>query len=367
MAERQATTRPSLAAVLCLTLFFLFVCSLIFVIPYQRWSMNPAYFFEAIGNRFEQLYLFITGQSGDFAVTVYQYIAVMLAGSALACCGAVFQGGFRNVLAGPSTMGVMSGGTLGLMIYLLFYSPSATSTTLQAWAQRGFFEIFAQQLITLAGCIAGVGLVLAVATAAGRGRLSATAMILSGTVFSTLTGNAAQLLQYYLILTDPTDPRIDAIRNLVMGSFVNITSWRHILMMAIPILLCLAIMLRLRYRMELFSLNDDEALASGVNVRRLRYAIVAAGSVLTAVVIAFCGHIGFLGFMIPLIGRRICGPQMAKLLPASILLGAIVLVVVYDAAYIAGLQDYINVFTSAIGGFTLLLALLRKGGARRAA
>jgi iron complex transport system permease protein len=84
-------------------------------------------------------------------------------------------------------------------------------------------------------------------------------------------------------------------------------------------------------------------------------------------VVAFCGHIGFIGFMIPLVGRKFVGPGMERLLPASMLLGSILLLVVYDLAYIAGLTSYLNLFTSSIGGVVLLVTLLKKRGTGRAA
>jgi iron complex transport system permease protein len=105
----------------------------------------------------------------------------------------------------------------------------------------------------------------------------------------------------------------------------------------------------------------------GVNIHTLRIAMIAVGTVLTAVVVAFCGRIGFIGFMIPLVGRKFVGPGMERLLPASMLLGSILLLVVYDLAYIAGLTSYLNLFTSSIGGVVLLVTLLKKGGTGRAA
>ena len=355
-------SESSLTVGLCFGLFFLFCLSLVFTTPLQLWHFTPAYFFESITSRFTQLYEFITGRSSTFGPTLFQYLAVVLTGAALAACGTVFQGGFRNVLAGPSTMGVMAGGSLGLLLYLLFV-PAASET----WSSHSFMAMYGQQLVTLLGCFAGVAIVLTVATIAGRGRLSASAMIVSGTVLSACIGNAGQLIQYYLIMNDPSDIRIESIRMLMLGSFARIVSWQQVLMMAVPILICLAVLLRLRFRLEALSLDDEEAFSMGVDIRRLRNTMVVIGTVLTAVVVAFCGHIGFLGFMIPLIGRRLIGPQMAKLLPVSMLVGAIVLILIYDIAYMAGMQDSLNIFTSAIGGFVLLFALMKKGGASRGA
>lgn len=362
--ERPHNKKLPPVAVLAVALVFLFLASLVLIVPYRQWSFTPAFLFESVRSRIQQLYLFLLGGETPFGITVYQYLAVMLVGAALAACGAIFQGGFKNVLAGPSTMGVMSGGSLGCLLYLLFFTSAAYDP---APAQAGLWTVYQQQICTLLGCFAGVALVLSVAAIAGRGRVSPSAMILSGTVFSSLTSNLFMLVQYYMILSDPSDTRIHALRDLMLGSFNGIYSAGTLLLMAVPILICLGALLLLRGRLNLLSLEEDEALTMGVNVRALRYGVIAAGTVLTAVVVAFCGRIGFLGFMIPLVGRKLAGPDLRRLLPVSMLLGAIFLVLVFDAAYIAGLTDSLNLFTSSIGGLVMLVALLsRKEGKRNA-
>ena len=270
-------------------------------------------------------------------------------------------------------MGVMSGGSLGFMLFLIMFSSSGAEITytvadLAAYSSRSFFEIYGQQICTFAGGIGGVALILAVATFAGRGKLSASAMIISGTVFSALTGNISLLIQYYLIKNDPYDVRIDAIRNLMMGSLNNITRWQDVILLAVPILICLALLLFLGGKLNLLSLGEDEALTMGMDIRKFRYIMVAVTAIISAVVIAFCGQIGFLGFMVPLIGRKLLGPDIRMLLPNCMLLGAILLIIVFNVAYFFGLTGYLNLFTSVIGCLVLIVTLLnKKGGSASAA
>lgn len=113
--ERRHDKKISLVAVLAIVLFFLFWASLLFVVPYEQFRFSPAWIVFHVKDRFYQLYTCLFGQGSTFQITIFQYLAVILAGSALAACGTIFQGSFRNVLAGPSTMGVMSGGTLGCL------------------------------------------------------------------------------------------------------------------------------------------------------------------------------------------------------------------------------------------------------------
>lgn len=359
--RKRKQRRIPLAGRLGILLFFLFWCSVLFMIPYRQWVWSPAWVLASVRNRFGQLYLFFFRQSSAFGITLYQYLAVMLAGAALAACGAVFQGSFRNILAGPSTMGVTSGGSLGCLLYLVL-AESAGPMDLEAYLQRSLWGIYQQQLLILAGCFLSVGITLLAASAAGGKGLSAPAMLLCGAVLSGVADNLSLLLQYVLILQDPLDPRIEALRSMMMGSMNGITSFRTVALMGIPILLCLAVLLLLSGKLDLLSLGAEEAAAMGVDVRLYRYAVIVIGTVLTATVLAFCGRIGFLGFMVPLIGRKLAGPCMRRLLPVSMLLGAILLMLIFDAAAVLGLTDYLNLFTSAIGAAALLLTLLGKRG-----
>lgn len=366
-AARGGSVRLGLTAVLALILFFLFWASLVFTVPYTQWELSASWVFESVKGRFQQLYGFLFGLNSRFESTFCQYLAAMLVGSALASTGAVFQGSFKNVLAGPSTMGVISGGSLGCLVYLLFFYPAETASGYytadrEALYSRSFFDIYGQQIFILLGCVLGVALVVAVATVAGRGRLSSSAMILSGTVFSALVGNISMVIQYSMILANPADQRIELVQELMMGSFAAVTNFPAILMLGIPILLCELLLLLIRNRLNALSLGEDEAAALGVNVQLYRKLMIAVGTVLTASVVSFCGHIGFLGFMIPLIGRKLAGPDMRRLLPVSMLLGAILMVLVFDLAYMCGMTDSMNLFTSCIGGLVMITVLLKKKG-----
>lgn len=370
---RGVRRKLSITVKLATAVFFLFVLSLVLIVPYRDMQFTPAWIFYNIQQRFQQFYLFLFGGEETFGILVYKYIAIVVVGAGLAACGAIFQGGFKNVLAGPSTMGVMSGGSLGTLIYLLLftaveYSSTYTEADLDRYESMSLFELYGQQLFTLLGCAAGVIMVLTIATIAGRGKLSTSAMVLSGTVFSAFTQNISGVIQYYMIVKDPSDPRIEAVRDLMMGTFNRITGLRTLLLLIIPIIICLAALLSLRSRLNMLSISDEDALTMGIDSKKWRYIVVAFGTVITAVVVAFCGHIGFLGFMVPLISRRMVGNDMKNLLPVSMLMGSLLLILIFDAAYIAGLTDYMGMFTSAIGSIVMVIVLVRgRGGVKRAA
>ncbi|MBO4676739.1 MAG: iron chelate uptake ABC transporter family permease subunit [Oscillospiraceae bacterium] len=362
--------RLPLPAILAAALFFLFCASLLFAVPYRDFVYSPAWVFVSVRRRMEELHRFLFAGGSPFGATFWQMLAVILAGAALSACGASLKGSFRNAMAGPSTMGVMAGGSLGTLLYLLLFVPGGTSGATgafdaAAYASRSFFQLYGRPFFTLAGCFLGVALILGVAFAAGRGRLSAPAMIVSGTVFSILIQNLSAIIQYFMIVKDPADPRIQAIRDLMMGSFSGISSGRTLLLLGVPILLGLSLLLILSPRMDLLSLDEAEAISLGFPIQRYRLALVAVSTLLTAVTMSFCGHIGMLGFMAPLLGRRLAGPGLRRQLPVDLLLGAILLLLIFDAATVAGLSDYLNLFTSGIGCVVMLgMLLLKKEGSK---
>ena len=100
----------------------------------------------------------------------------------------------------------------------------------------------------------------------------------------------------------------------------------------------------------------------GLNVRRYKNLMILSGTILTAMVVSFCGRIGFIGFMVPLVMRRITGPDMKKLLPAVIMAGAVFMTVIYDIACIFALETSLSVITGPLGCIVMIITLFRKGG-----
>ena len=85
----------------------------------------------------------------------------------------------------------------------------------------------------------------------------------------------------------------------------------------------------MRNRLNLLAFNEEEARSMGISTRGLRVTLVACCTIMTAVVVAFCGTVGYVGFLIPHLARRIVGPDFKYLVPASALLGGAFLLIVY--------------------------------------
>ena len=297
---------------------------------------------------------------------------IVKAGACLAASGAVYQGTFKNILASPTTLGVMSGGSFGNILYALFFVSIATeSVKLSELSADPVTDLpllsgNLQSFMVLAGCFGAVFIVVGITLMLGRGKLHANNLIITGIIFSSIIGSFSGLVQYYLIEHNPSDPRIDVIRNMMMGGFGNAYKLDQMLIMLAFLAPCVIILMVLSGRMDVLALGDEQARTMGLNVTFFKNTIIAINTVMTAVVIAFCGQIGFIGFIIPLAARRLVGPAFRKLLPASMLMGATLLIIIYDIAHLLGMTGYMNVLTSAFGSIVMIIALIRGGGVSRA-
>lgn len=295
---------------------------------------------------------------------IYKYAGVALAGAALSVSGAVYQGSFRNALASPSTLGVQSGGVLGGTIYVMFfadYSQDVVSfSELQTQLEdMNIFQRSAQSFAILAGCMAGVIFIVSVSRIIGRGKVSSIALILTGSVFGSFISSGVGLLQYYLLLNDPYGVKTYELRYLMLGTFDRIVSPELLAEMGLPVAVCLAVIFMMKRRLDLLVFGEDEARTMGINAGLTRNVMVGVVTLMTAVIISFCGQIGFVGFIVPHLARRITGSDFRYLIPGSALLGASVMMFVYYIASLTGYSSNINFVTSIAGGTIFLIMIMR--------
>ncbi len=375
--EKNREKRWGIVTILFLVYAAVFIVSLIFLVEYgtggARWQFSLAYYLEIVRQNFVKLYNFIIGNFayGGINYQMVRYLTVGLIGASLAACGALMQGTFRNVLAGPSTMGIQSGASLGNMIYVLFFYETIGTVVVYSYediaeeaANATFLTSNLQQLLVFGCALAGVGLVMGVALLAGRGKVSSSAMIIAGTVFSTVISSFTSLIQYYIIIQNPSDERIEVMRSLSMGDLNRVYNVRQLLFMLAFLAPCMVILALIAGRMNVMSFGEDAAQVMGVNVRLFRFIMIMAATLMTAVITAYVGQIGFIGFMVPQVTRRLVGPDFRRLFPASIAFGALLLTIIYDVARYLGMTGSLNMFTSLLGSFVMLFVLLnrRNGG-----
>ncbi len=269
----------------------------------------------------------------DFRIA--RVLLVLLCGSALASAGATFQGLFRNPLADPYIVGASGGAALGATLAVVFHRAIPIGVA-------GFL-----------GALAAVMMVYAIAEASNFG--SVVSLLLAGAAMSTMLSALVSLL---LILSDEVLHEIFA---WLMGGFSG-RSWSHLTQAALPALLGLGLTLPMSRALDALSAGESSAEALGLDLRRARLLIVAGASLSTAAAVSASGIIGFIGLIAPHLARRLVGASHAVVIPASMLLGSILLLVADDLArtIAAPLEMPVGIFTALLGG-PFFLFLLRKG------
>ena len=265
----------------------------------------------------------------------------MLVGAALSAAGTAYQHMFRNPLVAPDTLGVSSGAALGAVLGIFFGA--------------GFVTI---EIAAFIGGLAAVGIVLFIAA-----RLSAhealVTLILTGVVVASLLGAAISLLKY---LADPYN-QLPAITFWLMGSFAA-ASEQEIISLLPAVVLALAVLVLLAWRINLLALPEDEARALGVNTRRLRASVIAAATLATSASVAVSGIIGWVGLVVPHMARLVVGPEFSRLLPVAALFGAMFMLVIDTIARTLAIIEVPPGILTAVIGTPVFIALLAR--ARRA-
>lgn len=268
-------------------------------------------------------------------------IAALLVGAALAAAGAAYQNLFRNPLVSPDILGVSAGAAVGAVLGI-FLS----------------LGIVAIQSMAFAGGLAAVGMVYVVAKAV-RGHDPLLVLVLAGVVLGSLLGACVALMKY---LADPYN-QLPAITFWLLGSLASVNP--RDLWIAAPLLLAgLLPLWLLRWRINVLSLNDEEARALGVNSGRIRLVVIVGATLMTSAAVAISGVIGWIGLVIPHFARLLTGPDFSRLLPVSILLGAGFLLAVDTLARTVGnIEVPLGVLTAFVGTplFLWQLATARRG------
>lgn len=268
-------------------------------------------------------------------------IAALLVGAALAAAGAAYQNLFRNPLVSPDILGVSAGAAVGAVLGIFLALGAAVI-----------------QSMAFAGGLVAVGLVYLVARAV-RGHDPLLVLVLVGVVLGSLLGACVALLKY---LADPYN-QLPAITFWLLGSLAGVEACD--LWLAAPLLLAgLLPLWLLRWRINVLSLDDEEARALGVATGRIRLAVIVGATLMTSAAVAIAGVVGWIGLVIPHFARLLTGPDFSRLLPVSVLLGAGFLVAVDTLARSIGdIEIPLGVLTAFIGTplFLWQLVTARRG------
>jgi iron complex transport system permease protein len=263
-----------------------------------------------------------------------------LVGAGLGITGAALQSVTRNPLADPHLLGISSGGAFGAIAALLH-------TGL-------FLGLLTVPLMAFAGALAATLLVLAVARVTGA--TSADRLVLAGVAVSFIIMAGANVL---IFLGDPK-----ATHTVVfwMLGGLGLAQWSHLLY-PLAVLVPAGLWLWTQApALNAMSLGDETAASLGIPVARFRLTVFVAGALITGVMVAFSGLIGFIGLMMPHLVRLIAGGDNARVLPLSALAGAIFLVWADTLARVVMAPEDmpIGVVTGLVGGVFFLWLMARK-------
>ena len=278
-----------------------------------------------------------------FQVRLPRLAMCLLVGMALAASGTVMQGMFRNALADPYILGVSSGAGLGAAIAFAFE------------LQKRALGMGPVVILAFLGGLVSVSMVYLLSLR--QGKMSTTALLLSGVAVSSLFG-ALNMLVMRL--------NHDKIANIIfwsMGSLSN-ASWRTVLWVLPFVFLGVGILWVYAKDLDLLAQGEESALLLGVNVKRTRMVLMAVTALTTSAAVAASGIIGFVGLMVPHVARMIFGPGHKHLIPLGALLGAVFLLVMDTLArtLASPLELPVGLLTS-LCGVPFFLVILRKQGA----
>ncbi|MGF6594124.1 FecCD family ABC transporter permease [Pseudomonas sp. 2835] len=272
-------------------------------------------------------------------IRVPRMLLAALVGGGLAMIGAVLQAVTRNPLADPHLLGVTSGATLGAVLVVLHIGELLGVLTLP--------------LAAFIGALCSMLLVLAIASR--HGRLDSDRLLLCGVAVAFVMMAAANLLLFL------GDHRASSAVMFWMLGGLGLARWELLLIPAISVLLGLALLLGMARSLNALMAGEQTAVTLGLNARKVRLLAFLICSLLTGVLVAISGSIGFVGLMVPHIARSLVGAEHSRLLPVCLLLGSLFLIWVDVAARtLISPEDLpIGIATAAIGGL-FFIGLMRR-------
>ena len=263
-------------------------------------------------------------------------LMAIIVGAGLSCAGNTYQSLFSNPLATPDILGVTSGTCVGAILAIILSC-----------------SILETQLIALVFGLISVCFTLKIA-GKSDGR-SMVYLVLAGTIASSLFNALGSLLKY---TADPQD-KLPEITYWLLGSFTS-ASYQKILIGCPLIVAGIIIIYLLRWRLNILSLSDDEARASGINIKQTRMLFIVASTLVTASAVSMCGQVGWIGLLIPHASRMLVGSNNRYVVPLSLSLGASFMILIDTLSRSISIIELPLSILTAIIGAPAFISLLNK-------
>ncbi|MCR5522377.1 MAG: iron ABC transporter permease [Clostridia bacterium] len=333
---RKVKTKNKLNPVLTLMLIATPLLLVFVSLFFGRYSVSPANVCSA---------LLRPGSVSPAVLTVVRQlrlpraIAAAFVGASLSVSGAAFQSIFRNPLVNSGILGVSNGAGFGACLAIVFLGGGLT-----VYFSSFAFALLAVVLSWFAGRVSKV--------------TSTVSLILGGAMVSAFFSALISIMKF---LADPYS-QLPGITFWLMGSFASI-NYSH-LTAVIPMALGILAVFLSRWKINVLSMGDKEAASLGVDVRKYKLLVITGATVATASAVCISGTIGWVGLVIPHIGRMLIGNNNSKLIPVSISLGACFMIVMdLIARSLTSSELPIGILCAVIGSpFFVYLLKKKKGG-----
>ena len=274
-------------------------------------------------------------------------IGAMAVGALLAMCGAVLQTLTCNELADPYLLGISSGASVGAVLVIVVGMSSALGQSIL------------MAVASFAGAVGALIIVLTLAT--GRsGELPTSRTILAGVAVGQLCAAGVSMM----IMVFAESNAVRSVLSWTLGSFTGLR-WGSTVTLSVVTVPAFIAGMAVCHTLDAFAFGDVSAMSLGIPVNAVRWSIMVGTALLTALCVAFVGPIGFVGLIVPHIVRFWSGPRHARLLPASALVGALLMLWSDTAARCLRPDTEIPVgVVTAVIGAPVLVILLRRQASR---
>lgn len=322
----------------------LFIAPLFFIVASLFFGRYPV----SVQAVTETLWLNLTLQQGGISdinqsliwdIRLPRAILGALVGGSLAISGAAFQGLFHNPLVSPGMLGVTSGAGFGAVLSIILFNSTA------------YVYLFAF-------AFGGLAVVLSYFTGKIYDSTTRITLVLGGVIISSIFAALISLVKF---MADPYN-QLPTIVFWLMGSLSS-ARYQAIVTAGIPMVTGIVGLLVMRWRINPLSMGDQEAKTLGIDVSVNKMIVILSATLATAGAVCVSGIIGWVGLIIPHVGRMLVGNDNRLLIPASLVLGACFLVTVdVVARNLIGSEIPLGILTALVGGPFFIYLLKRTKG-----
>ena len=337
----------ALTAVLLLSLTLAITLGPVRIGPTQAWQITAHELAQRLGMETQPASWSTAQYQIVWRVRLPRVLLAAMTGAGLALVGVAMQAMVRNPLADPYLLGVSSGASVGAVSVLAF-------------GALAFAGELALPLGAFGGALAACTAVYFLAHA--NGRLQASRLILGGVAIAYCLGGVTSLI----VLTANQRELANSVLTWTLGSLAG-TRWKELGLPAALLLAGIALLLAQARSLNALLSGEETAATLGVDTTRTRRWLFLLVSMVTGVLVALTGPIGFVGLIVPHITRMLVGAEHRRVLPVAALTGAIFLVWVdvFSRISFAPAEVPVGVITSLLGGPFFVWMLCRKSARER--